>query len=80
MVGPNPHLHEIVNNALIPPISDEVCGCGKPVQYFVADGKMACNKYFRCPTREQLVQEIIRLRKEIERLEQSQARTDFLGF
>lgn len=35
----------------------EKCGCGKDARYFVADsGKSSCNKIFRCPTYDELVE------------------------
>lgn len=39
------------------------CGCGKPVRYVVSkDGTMACNKYGRCMTYEQLASELQKCR------------------
>lgn len=34
-------------------MSDLLCGCGKPARYETHRG-MACNKYIRCPTYEEL--------------------------
>lgn len=44
-----------------------MCGCGKPIQYMVAmDPEVyACNKYFRCPTREELVVRVEELQKKL---------------
>lgn len=82
MVGTNPSLHGIVKDALNKPsVNDEVCGCGKPCRYqSVADGRSACNKYFRCPTYDELVQENIRLNRELSRLKDSQAMAINAGF
>lgn len=40
------------------------CGCGKPVQYIVpnSDEPGACNKYARCPTYDDLLQQIKKLK------------------
>jgi len=35
-------------------MSEDLCGCGKPVRYTTTDGRGACNKYGRCPTYEEL--------------------------
>ncbi|NIW43323.1 MAG: hypothetical protein GWN30_00675 [Gammaproteobacteria bacterium] len=43
-----------------------LCGCGQPVRYETPTG-MACNKYFRCPTRKEMAETIISLRVELAR-------------
>lgn len=40
-----------------------VCGCGQPNRYYVSVSPetMACNKYMRCPTYEDLRQQVAHL-------------------
>lgn len=64
--------------SIIPPgqhCESPVCGCGNPVKYYVNDGSMSCNQYFRCSTydeiRDLLIQtnnQLIQLRNEYAKL------------
>lgn len=39
-------------------LTEDKCGCGKPVRYTTSDGKGACSKYGRCPTYEELCDDV----------------------
>lgn len=43
----------------------EFCGCGNPVRYLTSNG-WACNKHFRCLTREELVEAYAKAMHELE--------------
>lgn len=34
--------------------NQNVCGCGRNVDYYDLNGNPSCNKYMRCPTYEEL--------------------------
>ena len=45
-------------------IEQELCGCGKPTRYHISkEGGGSCNKYFRCPTYEELREKLVKLNR-----------------